>query len=580
MCLDDSRRKFIQENARTVFHLIGNMLVNETRHNKVLIGRKSVGKTQLLTTFSKAVHDITGRNELLIINLSCDVDKLSPKHKLCESLNLDVASEWKYIEKVLTKRGLKVFFTIDEFNLVYTNLFKDSGEDYIRDVLAIGGDISGKYHCILSGSSSLLRRLISAKVTAEEVRQKWLVNYTGIDLNGSKFEVHTILPFNRQRDLDELVDFFMKKFNRCSRDQLVNLQTLVIETGGFPGLIQKYIRILSFSHDKHNIGLRGLSLHSDSEKYDVLVKVMKAVAELQSSSAMHSDEDTQSEEFTWVELIDVDNIDPHLQSSLLFELADLGYLAFVEEGLIRKVGFYSSRIYLELVAQSVENKLTMTDLMALRNPVNIYAEKAEFVMAKILIDARTLLANVFHISDGIARYPTGLTDIPRLLLPSSDFESCESVDKPSYPDIPRGMLLKECYGEVKKKDALGANFVIIESSSGIVHRIQLKMGTSTLQLEENSTSTKDSFASIANNFRTKMELAMAAYKKVGLSLNNSKHYLITTRNYHPEDGAKFEGGLDGKSGALPSSFVLIGNKTLKAYDVWPPQAKDLGKPFK
>ncbi|RYH04734.1 hypothetical protein EON65_46690 [archaeon] len=138
---------------------------------------------------------------------------------------------------------------------------------------------------------------------------------------------------------------------------------LVIETGEYPVLIQNYIRTLTFSNDKHTIRLRGLTCQSDPEKYALLVKVMRAVAELQASRGVHS-KDTQSEGFTWVELIDVDNIDPNLQSALLFELADLGYLAFKEEGLIRKVGFYSSRIHLELVAQSA-NRLTMTELMAL-----------------------------------------------------------------------------------------------------------------------------------------------------------------------------------------------------------------------
>jgi hypothetical protein len=75
-----------------------------------------------------------------------------------------------------------------------------------------------------------------------------------------------------------------------------------------------------------------------------------------------------------------------------------------------------------------------------------------------------------------------------------------------------------------------------------------------------------------------MDLARAAYRRVGLSLENGKHYLITTRNYNPADGEKFErGGLDEKSGE--NTFVLIGNKTLKECNVWPAQAKNLGKPF-
>eukprot|EP01031_Cornospumella_fuschlensis_P028914 gene28914-34893_t len=578
ICLDESRRQFIEENSRTIFQLTTNKLVNETRHNKTLIGRKNVGKTQLLTTFAKAIRDAcdaAGR-KLIIVELSCDVHERSPKHELCRRLNIRASSDWKYIEQKLAEKRSKVLFIIDEFNLVYTNLFKGNGKEYVRDVLAIGGAKSGLYHCILSGSSSLLRRLITAKVTDEERLKCKLENYTGVDLNGTKFAVHTILPFNRQHDLEKLVAFFRAKYERDSLNPIINIESMVIETGGHPGLVQNYIRTLVFSNDKHTIGLRGLTSQSDPVKYALLEKVMRAVGELQSSRGVHS-RDTQSEEFTWVELIDVDNIDPNVPSSLLFELADLGYLAFIEEGLIRKVGFYSSRIYLELVAQSA-NRLTMTDLMALRNPVNMYAEKAEFVMAKILMEAGKLLNRVFDISE-IGKYPSGLTKIPELLLPS-DSESCKSVDESLSADasIPRDMFLKECYGTVKKKDTLGADLVFIESS-GIVHRIQLKLGTSTLQLKEDPKApTKDSFASIASNFRTKMDLARVAYEKVGLSLDKSKHYLITTRNYHPEDGAKFEKGLDDTCNERP--FILIGNKTLKECDVWPAQAQDLGKPFK
>ncbi|RYH04733.1 hypothetical protein EON65_46685 [archaeon] len=143
------------------------MLVNEIRRNKTLIGRKNVGKTQLLTTFSKAVRDVAGRN-LIIVDLSCDVDKLSPKHELCKCLEIHVNSDWKNIEQKLADKRLKVLFIIDEFSLVYTNLFEGNGEEYVRDVLAIGGSKSGLYHCVLSGSSSRLRRLITAKVTEEE----------------------------------------------------------------------------------------------------------------------------------------------------------------------------------------------------------------------------------------------------------------------------------------------------------------------------------------------------------------------------------------------------------------------------
>jgi hypothetical protein len=566
--MDRSRRDFVEENARTIFHLVRGMLANETRHNKALIGRKNIGKTRLLSAFACAVRHVA-QSGLFIIELSCDVHTRTPRQTLCERLKLHADTNWESIQKKLVKKGMKVLFIIDEFNLIYTNLFKN-GEEYVREVLAIGGDKSGLYHCILSGSSSLLRRLITAKVTPQEKANSNLVNYTGVDLNGTKYSVHTILPFNHQKDLENLVDFFMKLYGRSSLNTPINIQALIIETGGYPGLIQNYVRTQKFSSDKHTIGLRSLTEESDPEKHKLLNDLKTAVTELQSSRTVHRS-DTQSEEFTWVELVDVDNFARSTPNSRLYELADLGYLVFIEEGLIRKAGFFSSRIYLELVAQS-GSLLTMTELMALRNPVFMYAEKAEFVMAKVLMQATSLLQTIFNVQE-IKPYSEGVTEIPELLLPSE----AEHGKRGEEFVVPRDMFLKECLGTCTKRDTLGADLVFVETD-GTVHRVQLKLGTSTIQLDEDPKVSRDSFASIANNFRTKMDLARAAYARAGLSLNNCRHYLLTTRNFRPTDGDMFERGFDGS--ATDKAFVLIGNKTLKEFNVWPDQAKDLGKPFK
>lgn len=570
LCLDNSRKDFIEESSMTVHQLATNRIFG-TRHNRTLIGRKNIGKTLLLTTLSSVIKEYVGG--MLVINIKCDRHHTTPRLAMCEQLNIRRTADLDCIEMTLKTRNIKVFLVIDDFNMVYTERFTTNGRDVIRDVLAIGGSTAGCFFCILSGSSSILRSLITAKVTDEEVKQHHLVNYTGCELNETKFSVRTILPFNRQSDLVKIKKFFTKQYPSTAQDD-ITIETIVLETGGHPGLIHEFFRSSKFSTDKYTIGLRGLA--TDSKEYAVLLTLMKISKELQLSREVYVNSDTQSDVFTWMELINVDNVhrsmgNPNLLDyPLLFEMSDLGYLVFEEVASIRKVGFYSPRIYLELVAQS-GSKLTITELLALRNPVNMYEAMAEFVMAKILMGAKTLLSRVFHI-DELSEYENGTTQIPELLLPDTSADarsvSSEGETTPTVRVVPRGIFLKECFGATKKRDTLGADFVFVEHS-GIVHRIQLKLGTGTLAEKD--------FDAIAKNFKSKLSLATAAYERVGLSLSSVRHYLITTRSYKPADGRRFEGGGNDGDGL---KIVLVGNETLHECDVWPDQAKDLGKPFR
>ena len=69
-----------------------------------------------------------------------------------------------------------MFLVVDEFNLAFSLLL--NGKQFIDELLTIGGDMSGLYHCILCGSSVLLRKLIYGKLTMDEAKGKALINYT------------------------------------------------------------------------------------------------------------------------------------------------------------------------------------------------------------------------------------------------------------------------------------------------------------------------------------------------------------------------------------------------------------------
>ena len=84
------------------------------------------------------------------------------------------------------------------------------GKNLLMILLTIGGDMSGLYHCILCGSSVLLRKLIYGKLTMDEAKGKALINYTKLDLNCTKFKTYTILPFTRESDISWLIDILAK----------------------------------------------------------------------------------------------------------------------------------------------------------------------------------------------------------------------------------------------------------------------------------------------------------------------------------------------------------------------------------
>ena len=72
--VDSNRELFLVQNACTIYQLINNQLVNSTRHRCTLLGRKNIGKTLLLTTFSRCVEELVG-DKVLTVRLSCDRDR-------------------------------------------------------------------------------------------------------------------------------------------------------------------------------------------------------------------------------------------------------------------------------------------------------------------------------------------------------------------------------------------------------------------------------------------------------------------------------------------------------------------------
>eukprot|EP01031_Cornospumella_fuschlensis_P035535 gene35535-43085_t len=553
ICLDISRLNFIRENACTVYFLVSGKLRGDTRFRRTLLGRKGVGKSVLLSTFADAIRNIAFSSNVIVILLSCSSsEESSPKTALCSAAKVSRDLTWEELWSLQVIRSRKVFFLIDEFNFAF---HKSSlrGRDYISDVQGIGEEMLGLCHCILSGSSSVLRKLITAKLSIEEAQNLLLTNYSCLDLKGSKFDFRTIVPFSQKADLDNLLGLCKLRFGQLPAD--VHLETVVLETDGFPGLIVEYCKSGQFASSKHVIGLRTLTPH----QFTILNNVLSAVKELLSSFSPHQEH--ISNEFSWVNMVHVDTVDTTMDVSDLYDLSDMGYLVFVEEGIIStKVGFYSARIYLEMLARTSDT-FTLTDLVSLSHPHGPYKAHAEYVVAKILTGptGTSLLSSVLCITSA-SQQQSSMSRLNELVLEDAALQSW-SATAVSSSEIPYNTFLKECYG-AKKADCFTADLAFIDKETNIVHKIQLKLGKSRL--------TDADFDEIGQRFVSMRADAESAYGRLGLSLQSSRNYLFTTRSFDPRDSA-----------VLASFGVcLIDNKLLKQHCVWPQVVKDLGKPYK
>lgn len=109
-------------------------------------------------------------------------------------------------------------------------------------------------------------------------------------------------------------------------------------------------------------------------------------------------DDSHSVEFTWTTLVSVDHVDANIQPAVLYEMADLGYLQYQDNEAIQSIGFYSPRIYLEMLLCSPRDGLTLAELMALRCPHGVYEKSAENVTASILMLAEQLWKDEIGVS--------------------------------------------------------------------------------------------------------------------------------------------------------------------------------------
>jgi len=207
---EDSRNIFIEEQCNTIVELISGKKNGRNDYRRTLLGRKGIGKTALLESLRDACNEIQLQQYGLFVVSLDGMHCLPPSIAILlqlpsyYSIPLFINICWNFlstspirtIKQFLINNELFIFGFIDEFQIVYkAKTFVSSilSSQTVSDLFMIGDSSKGRIHWILSGSSTDLRKLISAKLPENEKHS--YPAYNSIDSNDTKFTFYTIYPF-------------------------------------------------------------------------------------------------------------------------------------------------------------------------------------------------------------------------------------------------------------------------------------------------------------------------------------------------------------------------------------------------
>jgi Cdc6-like AAA superfamily ATPase len=157
LILDSTREKFARETFKTLLNLKNEIYKNQTGYQRLLLGRKGVGKTVVLEEIQKTAKDLLGDDLITIYHEYLSTDKITkPSYLIADVLKNDTLKEdIKLCEKELKYKKKFVFIVLDEIQNLY--LKNDNGKQVINQISEIGGSREGCIHSIITGSSYHLR---------------------------------------------------------------------------------------------------------------------------------------------------------------------------------------------------------------------------------------------------------------------------------------------------------------------------------------------------------------------------------------------------------------------------------------
>ena len=579
ICLDQSRALFLQDALETLVQLVQGKLFGRNRYRRVLLGRKSVGKTWLLNALFDCARSFLP-NRLVCVRLQYDIllGAVSPFEAIISELGLWWKIWWNCqkcytrsdrmlykLEEALKVNKIYVFGIIDELNEVYTAACPN-GEKIIDEVFAIGNSAAGVMHWIICGNSKNLRQLVSAKLPSP-IRNQY-ANYKNRDLNDTKFVPMQIFPFLGAQEFRDLVTFHCKG-NLLSDKEICDLY---FKSGGLPGIVSDAIGRKHITFDSYLNTYKGYGSIPSTDASRLVMRSIFSVIVAQNKSPPEDDPLATFSQWTDYVMLDVVKRKLNDESIVLsdldlltvcYSLSDRGILRFQDQYPPR-VSLGSPVIFRELWHDDVTP--TVEDLVALRTGNKGVTDSrfdlaGDFCLRCIGHRARAPPTPFGFTTDDAVIY-SGIETLPVLKIGGADDAFCQ------YEHI-FGRIFKEglCHeGKMFIKDALGCDGVVLVKSgvdSVVAHRIQVKIYGGNIDEEE---ATK-----ICNIFCRNEECSLDSYRSLMPKINTweFRYVIASIANFLPGALSIFEQGK-----------VTVWDHSFLARYVWPDSIKALGKRFR
>eukprot|EP01036_Dinobryon_divergens_P029706 gene29706-38837_t len=136
------------------------------------------------------------------------------------------------LEASLKEHGIFLVLLVDEFHFVY-KADPSIGKPVISELFHIVGANEGCIHCIVSGSSSILRRLVFATYHGPAATYP---SYGRVDLNSTKLQPYWIYPMRKASD-------FRAYCERVCMPADGRIAERYLYSGGRPGLVKEMFNL-------------------------------------------------------------------------------------------------------------------------------------------------------------------------------------------------------------------------------------------------------------------------------------------------------------------------------------------------
>jgi hypothetical protein len=453
-------------------------------------------------------------------------------------------------------------------------LSNQHGKLIIGEISAIGCSDAGRIFCIITGSSCYLRQLCFSKLP-DELKKNY-PNYTGLSLNSTIYSARWIYPFLEVKSFEKVVQFLYKNFEKeydgdQDNQKRLNIKTY-LNTGGNPRLMQEFI--LLGKCDNYSVSLKNFQNSKNNDNYKILEVVYHLTNYLMGRDLVSTSEDLPNDIFAyqaWTKTIDVKLISEKLGDikfdllPMIYNLEDNGFIRFIEDRESSPFGFISlgsPLIYLQFSMSKRLISITPDEIASLKSPVGHPNEKiaqnvAFRFIAKKAAEFLETKNKKFQILD---------TNVEKIFLKYNYTNiSSKKVYANSEINQIKNRLFKECFESEnstnQEKVVFGMGGLIIENDEFnmdaiIVHRIQLKLGTSNIKN--------------ANEIIQRVKLQKTNFERCfNKTISQHFNYLVTTRGLDENARKQF----------TDNKWKIVGQKELSE-KIWPEDFKTLGKPYR